>query len=525
MGVCFFDEGFYLVVARSIMTWGRPFVMSATLAQTFSAMLIPFMQLWYLLGMSDEGLVLWMRVVYLITNCACLALLYNYARTRLDAARSLLVSLLAIVWIPYGIPALSYYTLGANAFLCGLLLYCLSTNSKARNVDIGIADTLFVIACLAYPPLALPCLVFLLSNIRFAEDADARRRGINSIVRLVSVGMALLILTALLCGAQNLMRTISLVGSGAGFYRSDMLGVTCLEFADKLYPLIFICTLAASAATIVRKNAMVLLCGTLGIVAALIVTACLKSEIMPAQSHVEVLLLSIYLIPTVSLREGVPIKSKIAFFSSIFAGFVFTITSGNGPMAFAIGAYPGVCFGMCEFVRQQGEGRPKMFSTVSVVVCVASILVLFHSAFTAIYGDRDLDWKHTERVSSGPYRWLRTTPSKKLIVTQLADDLRLLCHNRSTLYIIGPPGWYLCSTLKSLDLTFWHASRIQSSPSARSTFSSFYRSAGYPDLIVVASDPVFGTPSGFDLEMLKENYVAVLGRPGYKVLLRSPVTR
>jgi hypothetical protein len=519
IGVCVYDEGFYIEVARSIIAWQRPFLVSVSIAQTSSGMLIPFIQLWYLAGLGDQGLVLWMRVLYLITNCGCAFALFSYARRRLDSARAILVSMLGLVWIPFGIPAPSYYTLAANSFLCGLICYCLSKGEHDRVWLPRLADALFAIGCLAFPPLALPCLAFLVARVLLAPDKTTRNKRLTSIVCLASIGFGSLLFLALFCGTGHLMNSVMVARSLAGFYKSDMIQIMHWVFGEKYYPLLLSITFLAAVGATFKSNIRSGFLSMVVFMIALVTTAFLNVGLMSANSHLEVLLLFIFFTPIALRDPNFTEESRVVFWTSALAALTFTFSSGSGPVTFCLGAYPGVCVAMIELLANQERTRSQMLLTAGTALCAVTVTVLFVCAVTTIYGDKDLDWSHTVRVQSGPFCWLRTTPSKRYLITKLKEDLDSYGKPYKTIYVIGPPGWYLCSALKPLDLILWHSKNLDS---VASYLKNLYKEYGRPDVIVLAThDSIFGIPNKFDLELLKQSYLLTVTRPDYLIFIAA----
>jgi len=520
MGVCLFDEGFYLELARSIMAWERPFVGQASIAQTSSVMLIPFIQLWHLLGFGDQGIVLWMRIVYYLSNICCSVVLFFYAKKRLDSTHALLVSLLGLVWMPFGIPALSYYTLGTNSFLCGLLCYSLSGDERINGWIARVADVLLAIACLAYPPLTVPCLAFLVWRSLNARNQVARKSRIVSIITLVCIGIASVLLLIALCGIQHLWNSLMVVHALAGFYKSDMLQVTRWIFGEPYYPTLISATALAALGVAFAPSLRVRLFSTISFTGVLLATLFLKPGLMSTMSHIEVLLLFLFFVPAALRDPHFSSESRLIFWISGLAGLLFTFSSGSGPVTFCLGAYPAVCVAMMEFMERQKRSESRMLISGAAALCAVSVTVLCFYAATTIYGDKELDWSQAVRVQSGPFCWLKTSPSRRFLVTQLQQDLADYGKSCNTIYIVGPPGLYLCSNLKPLDLLLWHCWQPQRFDLVASHVNELYAEFGHPDLIVITTDTLFGVPNKLDSAMLQK-YTLALNRPEYRIFLTN----
>ncbi len=145
-GFLFADEGSYFSYAERFVHGDRPLVDEWHVAQ-FSGLLlcVPYRIFVALTGGTD-GIILFMRYLFLAFNGFCYW--FMYVRLRAYGWRDLIATLLFCSYIPYGIVTCSYYTLSIRL----LMLVCLILFSeKQKPWGLFAAGALFACAVIALP--------------------------------------------------------------------------------------------------------------------------------------------------------------------------------------------------------------------------------------------------------------------------------------------------------------------------------------------------------------------------------------
>jgi hypothetical protein len=93
-----------------------------------------------------------------------------------------------------------------------------------------------------------------------------------------------------------------------------------------------------------------------------------------------------------------------------------------------------------------------------------------------------------------------------------------------TIYVIGPPGCYLCSKLKPLDPLLFHSSYKDSLELIRPYWQKFYDDHGYPDVLLLFNGDSFGKPTTLDQEILEHHYSLALNRANYRIFVAKDTT-
>ncbi len=519
IGVDLADESFYLVTAKSLIFWGQPFVKVLNLAQTSAILTLPFIRIWQsLFHMHNEGLIIWLRSLYLLLSLGTASLLYFYARSRVLRILALIVSFLPVAWIPFGLPSLSYNTIGENFFFIGLLLSCLSFQYPQFTPNPIIRALPFIVSCLAYPTFPVPCVAFLVLLIIFAGRKEDRRHALMALVVLIVSGLSIVLILALFSGTKEMMEAYFFCRTFVTAIQSHKLVILKEQISEHYFPVFtliaLLCTLGHSlwSSQIVRNISLLVFS------IMLIVVSVLPSS-MYVQSHAEVTLIAFFVLPQLFRFRQMPPSTYAAIAASYVAGLTTAFSSGNGFQSLCLGAFPAVCLGLCEILHQRGQLRHRLSYVISAFFAAVCCLVLLRSSFECIYGtDRDQDWHSLKRMPAGPFRFLRTRAEQKEKILALGSDLAPLSRHYGTVYIAGPPGFYLLSDLKPVDPTLWHISGPHFEK-IKSSFQAFYARSGLPEVFVATDDAQFGLLNSLDREYLSRYYAPYVVRGDYAIYL------
>lgn len=525
VGVDLSDESFYAATAQSMLDWGGPAKMCWNLAQPSMFLVLPFIKFWRdVLHMHNTGVILALRFFYLCMVLLSSFLLTSYARTRVSSSlAAVLIGMLPLVWIPYSLPAPSYNTIGENFFLIGLLLSSLapglSINSWSRAV---LSAAPFVVACIAYPSFTLASLVFLLAEALLEPDLAKKQIARKTLLVVSLAGTIAALSCVAICGRENIANIINFLQACSRAGTENKLTNLRTQLFSQSFPAFAGATIACSLLNACLGKRSLLANASLWLLAALLVWIEFSPTAMYLQSHCVLLVLAMFLALVSPFLVDVPASTKVAFGSALLAGFSTTFGSGNGAQAFCIGAFPAVCLGLSEVVRELMTQPRSLFASCTAWILLGTCnLSLAHSTIARIYGvDRQLSVDSLQRMPSGPFRWIRTNQKQRELVLSLQKDLSALPKNVQTIYVIGPPGVYLCTDLKSMDPYMYHA-KVSVEDALAPLLIDFYAKNGQPDVLVTVDDPWFGEKSQLEKELIKSSYVLYLSRPAYKIYLNK----
>jgi hypothetical protein len=174
-GVDFRDEAFYAAIAQRFALGDRPYADEMNLRSTGSLFLVPFYSVYLQVVGSTDGLMLFFRKIYLGLQVLVGLCAYRLAILHVRTACALAVAAAAIAYVPFSIPALSYNTVGASLLAAGTCLILRGLALGAPRGTLVLGGVVHGLACVAYPPLVVACLV-VLGGLALPGVVDPGRR-------------------------------------------------------------------------------------------------------------------------------------------------------------------------------------------------------------------------------------------------------------------------------------------------------------------------------------------------------------
>lgn len=155
-GINYMDESFYMAVAQRFANGGRPFVDDWHVSQLSELLLVPFYSLLKAITGSTDGIILFMRHMFLLLDFSSYWLIYRYLRPY--KTLGVLATFVFCAYVPFAMFAINYYTLSPRLLMliCCILFFG-KTLSRRMLLLCGV---LLSVTVLVEPPLALLYFVF-----------------------------------------------------------------------------------------------------------------------------------------------------------------------------------------------------------------------------------------------------------------------------------------------------------------------------------------------------------------------------
>lgn len=208
LGVDFSDESWYVATNYRMLLGDRPYVDEIFLMQGFSLVTYPFFRLFGFAG-SSEGIVLFGRYLYSALNLLAAVLLVRTLRKYLSWGAQALLVVGWLAFIPYGIPNVSYNTLGlvfVTMGFCALAGRCLYSAPLTTWYAYGLCMGL---GLLSHPSNLLVCVVAGFSVLVLERQRKAVALGLY-VLGGITVGIIALICYQIPVGAlrDNYLLTV-----------------------------------------------------------------------------------------------------------------------------------------------------------------------------------------------------------------------------------------------------------------------------------------------------------------------------
>lgn len=456
LGVDLTDDAFATALAYRFALGARPFVDELNSSQTAALIVTPLVWLYVKATHGTAGIVLFMRVCFLVFRLAVGASVFAAIRRRLPFGLALTTSFFCVVFVPFSIPNLGYNVLGS-----GFLTMALFAALRAGQDDSGRLVVPFFggvaagLAVVAYPPLAVPVLV--LVGILFVR----LRLSQTSAFVLGGVLIALLLVPLVVRAGVPAVR--AMVEFGARITPrppSKLLDVVLALISHMPVPSWAMPLLAAAFAWLRRRQPAWSPWGVL----ALTVTLALSfpggtgSQLsVVAQTA----LVAPVLLPAVWDDETCRRAFVFVWIPSSIAGLLTAFTSSNGEPNAALGLFPAAVVFLLFAATAATAARPavsagevheRVAPLAAPLLLTLSLLGRF--AFS-VYRDapvQELEY----RVPTGPFRGIRTAPAT---ATLLAEMEAVLSRHRlpsgKLLAYWDLPGAYLFTDMAPASNSIW----------------------------------------------------------------------
>ena len=397
-GLDFGDDSFAVGVPYAFTRGARPFVDELLVQQTGSLELTPLVWLYAAVVGSADGIVLFVRHLYIGLVLLAGWATYIGLRDVVGRKRALITALAATVILPTAKPIVNYKTLGTF-----LLTVALFAGVSGRRAASGLA---LAAAVFAYPPLFVPALVFAALLLRDSRSP----RGRIAFLTAGTVGALAALVVLLAFGPGNVESSVRYTRDAGATGGIDKLG-----------------QVASGAVTGIR-------------------------DVVDAVPHITAFPFTSYFVTYTALAGALLFRSGrlepparrllvLVWTPSLVAGLATAYSSTNAFLDATIGLIP-------AFLVTIALAR-------SVWVPAAAVVLLLVFQWGFVYRDKPVG-DLSCRVQSGPYRGIFTTPERCAFVRQLEADLkRHRSGRRSVLFYPGFPAGALLSDLRPVGPATW----------------------------------------------------------------------
>ena len=182
---CWSDETFYFSTCHRFFTGDSIFLHEWFPTQLSSLILLPFYSLYMLIYGSNDGIILYFRILYVIFSLINAVVLFRILSHHISSFFACVCSLMLMFYAHLNIATLSYYTLSVQLFLMSLLLVYDYYRTYSKN-QLIIAGILFALSVLSLPTLSVAyfivaALIFIiLLAVRFTRLPEDLKNTVRS---------------------------------------------------------------------------------------------------------------------------------------------------------------------------------------------------------------------------------------------------------------------------------------------------------------------------------------------------------
>lgn len=490
-GVDLSDESYYALFIDDWLKGGIGSSSFDVIHQTAALVVYPFAWLYVQMTGSTDGLMLFFRYLYLLGS-AISSLLIVVALRRLGLGlRAWTVGLILVAFVPFGLPAPSYNTIGMQALVIALAAYALGISSgsvRSMRTWYCVSAAAWAVTTVAYPPMLLASLVMAALVAWLKEEQPGSRFyiaavGVAQLAAWVVV-VAVMSMSRLL-GSLTYQATMSEEGGvSSRFNRGIDLLASNRWFA-------VLCLAAVVLGVVRRKLPLLVLAGT---VAALVGLSFLRSPALFVRSHDVVTLLALSGVGILwSGRRAADATSRILgiLFTVSFAAGLATMAFANHPLFnFSIGAALAASLALTVPGRLPARGAELIVPLVGAFAIVA----LMTTSLGYLYGDtgRLMPGEGRQRITAGYFAGIRASDADagllEIVRTRVAPDLS---DERWVVFVGRTPGVML-DTDPRLRMRTPYPISTRTRSSGLEWTAEFYASAtNRPDTVIFYRDRYF----------------------------------
>jgi hypothetical protein len=474
-GVDFSDESFAVAITQRYALGDRPYIDELNLRQTGELLPVPLYWAYLKIVGSTDGVVHFLRVLFFAVQCLVGLTVYQLGARRIPRAVAIVAAALPIAFVPFCVPMCNYNNLGTMMLALGVFTGLRALLDDPRPRAMMLAGACHGLACIAYPPLAVPVIVFGVVT-RFVPGRpraashpwDAFRSFVIGLA-IVGVPFALILLPGL-SGLRHALHYESMTTRPRTL--DKVKGV--IHALGQISPANPASLTTLAALGLVAKQAPRF---RKYVLAAIVVyVAHFFSETPPElRALVPTYTLSLHLVIYLGLLAGFFIvflewsdEARVMLWAGwvpcVVAGMVIATSSDNvGCMNGGLGLFPAAALAMIlapmaalrRDERDDGE-PPAWLTRTALAVAMAVVPLAIVSVNVGItYSDGPITPEFV-RVESGPFRGLRGTAAKAARAEELTRELRALVQpGDHMLSYYDFPGAYLSTPARPGMQTVW----------------------------------------------------------------------
>jgi hypothetical protein len=493
------DESYYAIF---LVTWlndgieNSPFL---TLHQTAALLVYPAAMLFQRATGSTDGLILFLRALYVtgaLTAALSAVALFRRAGMR---PSGWFAGALVLAFIPFGLPAPSYNTIGEQAAIaalagCGCAVLEIEAPTRARVFWLTFSAMAWAIATVAYPPLAVPLVLFFVYLLLVLRPIQPTFNVYVFLVLIFQIVAWLIVVEVLTL--SRIRDSILYQASIAGSWQVD----GKISFAAEIISQNSWFCLAGVAAILVGVFRTYLKAPIASIAIASLLGALLVApSTLFLHSHDAVLLAALtgLALPFVGRHgQGRNARVLVLIYSvSLAAGAVTAATATYPLFAFPVG---GLLAAIVAVLWNPSERTGHW----GLLPGAALLGLLIWCSASFYYGESPSDrLQKRERIGEGVYAGLAASEQTAQLIRIAKAALGKWLMASEGITVVGRfPGLYLLTTARPRTLLPFPLTAFARTSGLSATYAYYANPANRPAVVVVYEDPYFQVVNPFGLK-------------------------
>ena len=512
------DEAYYAIFLDDWMKEGLARSPFLTLHQVSALFVYPAALAYRAIRGSSVGIILFLRCLYLLGSViAALAIVPFLRRAGMGPLRWM-VAAVVVAFVPYGLPAPSYNTIAAQAFIVACAAFAsavLAAEHQKRTLGyLAGSAAAWALAVVAYPSLILP-LPVLLACVVFVLRPGRR----FTLTYLSALAAAHLTAGALVLGSLGWRRIADSFAYQSSFASTFDAHYVLARAAEVLprSPSVALVLLSAIGVGVFRRRIPLAVAAVLD--SLLMVSTLRGPPALFTASHDTVMIAVLAGVGLLGgLRRSADRRTKllaVLYVVSWFGGLGMAATATYGLYKLPVGAvFAAIIVVIAVADRCVATGRPRL-APVQALVLLAVILT---SSLQSYYGEPPMPKNASRvRIVGGPYAGLAVPPNEERLIEIARDALRQQQRPGDTIAVLGPlPGFYLLSEARVRAMSQYPLSPLVQPSGLAVTHAYYSKLENRPSLVLVYREPRSPIVNPFDPEFaawyrLRQRYATPKG--------------
>jgi hypothetical protein len=537
-GVSHRDEAFYSAMPYSFLIGNQPYLDERTVHQNAGILLMPLYRLYLAVEGSADGIILFNRYLYLVYMGFCSLLVCRFVARVANFSTACWAAALVVAFGYFNLFALSYNTLGALGFLCGVMLSAHALLGPRPGVELFVANLFFLSAVFSYPGLAAVLAPYNLAVVAWLYWKTSRatwKNGLFGLGAALSLALLLLVPFAFWLSGVRYERLHGLqiaqgYGAGTGLSRLDFYHSYAWAWRPALLAYSAVFVLVPLACYWLKRGLWLLAPAS-----ALLCIACYRlgwdlGVLTPATFF----FMAIPVLAPVCVALNRDWQHRhlvltLVWAPSVLSMLAVTYSSSNDWLATLLGALGSVVAGIAALgalLSARAEKNPRAtLAYQAVLICFAGACLAteLHSLFAYLYDQRGVPFSsQNTRVRTGPMRGTIGTQSDVELCHTIDRDLKSLASSAESLTIFDAfPSGYLSTRLRPKTWTQWIIWGIPGPYRKQLMAETFGDPANLPDLVLKINVSAASKPLWAKYERGRYHKVIERKELGYVILRRN----
>lgn len=441
------DESLYLAIPYRFVQGDAPFVNEWNLSQFSSILLVPLVKLYLFITGGTESIVLIFRYIYLFVNLFVSVFIYTCMK-KYSHIGAMAASLLFFVYAPFGIPALSYNSMGIIFLSLALVIFITFENIVGKFFS-GVAYSASVLCC---PFLALISLLYFIYIILKREKINLAIAFFWGIIISVVIFGVYVLWHA---NPSDLLRAIPFVLDDDGHkvkIRIKLITYMQAVIFDKviyfIYGAYIVCLLIGIRLKKYKENA---------IVATLIITGFYVIYTVITCKYINMVVFPVNIAGLICYLINKDERIKPVFWYIWIPGMMYTlcIHFASDQAFYNISSAGLVALTGTYIIVFESVKKIRTAKCLFLVIAILQFSFVFYYRYNSIFWDRTLSFQ-TERIELGSHKGLIVSNEKNEYYRERLEELKLIDTDIESIAFFSNDTWlYLQSDRRNGNYSAW----------------------------------------------------------------------